>query len=246
MACTAWTYRRNIQHQISIPKAKGRKMAQCPGTISSHHILTPQRSPTSVNAFGSLPVVVSDQCTTVRCPEDGVPVYLQSMSPLYSPKPTGDQEWTTVETVLIRLNVRSAEFGHFPVQASKVDPISGRMDIGYDAAVCVQRYEPWIIRTYNTSIASPSALQIVGKGNASFPLPPSGNIRGVPTANATRYLNTTGKDGVFGAAHPNTVTQLQKDSQGILYSPSSTVGPIVPPRTPFLLTFTRSTGSFFH
>jgi len=110
------------------------------------------------------------------------------------------------------------------------------IDVGYDAAVCVQRYEPWIIETYNTSIASPSAPQVVGKGNVSTPLVPSGRTRGRKITN-TRYLNTTGKDDVFGAAHPNTVEQMQKDyARDGRYLPSPTVGSIVPSRTTLLLT----------
>ena len=118
--------------------------------------------------------------------------------------------------------------------------------IGYDAAVCVQRYEPWVVETYNTSIASPSILRIVGKGNASTPLSPSGNIQGAPIAN-TRCLNTTEKGTVFSTAHRNTVGQMRADIHGVVdYDPCPTVGPVVPLRRTFLLTSTYSTGYLFN
>ena len=89
-------------------------------------------------------------------------------------------------------------------------------------------------------------MRIVGKANASTPLLPSGDIEGALTE-GTRYLNTTGKDILFLAAHANTVRQMQRDNdRGSEYHPSPTVGPVVPLCTTFLLTITLSTGDFFH
>ena len=118
--------------------------------------------------------------------------------------------------------------------------------VGYDAAVCVQKYEPWTVETYNTSTVSPSTFQIVEKGTGSNSSSPDGNIQGVPIA-TTRYLNTAGKGPAFAVAHGNGINQMVKDSSGdIPYVPSLTVGSVVPSRTTFLLTLTYSLGRVFH
>jgi len=156
--------------------------------------------------------------------------------------PVGDQAWTTVKTVLLRLNTNYTLSGRFPVL---VEDFSARM-MGYDAAVCVQKYEPWIVETYNTSIVSPSTFRIVEKGNGSNSSSQSGNIRGAPIAN-TGYLNTTGKGPAFTVAHRNSINQMLKDSgRDPNRVPTLTVGPLASPRAMFLLTWTYSTGRFFH
>jgi len=154
----------------------------------------------------------------------------------------------TVETVLLRLQTDYTPSGSFPVSLNRTVRTSGLLQrkVGFDAAVCVQKYEPWIVETYNTSIVSPSTLQIVKKGNDSNSSSPSGNIRGPPIANAG-YLNATGKEPVFTVAHGNSINQMVKDSSGdIFYAPSLTVGSVLFPRTTFFLTSTYSLGRFFH
>ena len=187
---------------------------------------------------------VSKPRTAAGSPDSGESTSLRSLDPLGV---SGDQEWITIDTVLIRLDTNFTEFGRFPVHLNKTAP-SGSATwsvVGYDAAVCVRRYEPWIVETYNTSVASPSTLRIVGKGDGSTPLSPVGSVQGAPIAN-TRYLNTTGKNMVFYTAHHEAIQQMQKDnSWGEYYMPTSTVGPVVPPPTTFLLTSTYSTGNCF-
>lgn len=142
-----------------------------------------------------------------------------------------DQAWTTVETVIIRLNTSFTPSGRFPVYSVR-DANGVQTRIGYDAAVCVERYEPWIIEAYNTSFGSPATLRIFekGYGNASLA---SGKIRGDPIP-STRYLNTTGKDPAFFVAHSNSVNQMVKDNgRDFPYVPSPTVGPVVPLRVTF-------------
>src|ERR1700735_3805973 len=74
------------------------------------------------------------------------------------------QAWTTVETGLIRLNNSYTPQGTFPVYGSPIPDINGaETRVGYDAVVCVQRYESWIVETYNSSIGSPTALRLVGR-----------------------------------------------------------------------------------
>lgn len=159
-----------------------------------------------------------------------------------------DQGWVVVEAVLLRLYIQNAPNVSFPVHSyhepSIVAPSSG--EIGYDVGVCVHMYEPWIIEMYNSSIASPSALQIVGKGNSSTPLLPSGNIRGTPIAN-TRYLNTTGKTIAFEMALFNSIDTIKNENgRDGIYTNSPIVSPAVPLRATCLLTLLYSAGRFYH
>ena len=157
---------------------------------------------------------------------------------------------TIVEIAIVRFDSGFTPSGRFPVYFRRnltSDPEIGPSRLGYDAAVCVQKYEPWIIETYNTSITSPSALQIVGKGSGSTLVSPSGNIRGAPTA-GTRYLNTTNKSSTFLEALSNGKSRMSdiNSDRRYPYKPSANVGPVVPPRTAFFLTLTYSTGHFFN
>jgi len=163
-----------------------------------------------------------------------------------------DQGWTTVDTVLVRLNTSLTPFGRFPIYSNKPPPHLNWTETltGYDAAVCVQKYEPWTIEAYNASTGPPSALQIVTKGKSSISLLPSGNIRGARIA-SNRYLNTTGKDEVFSNAHINSIFRMWEinTDQGKnwgYYGPSPTVGPVVHPCQTFLLTLTYSTDCLFY
>jgi len=168
---------------------------------------------------------------TVKEPENGEGVTFNSKDV----DPVGDQERTTVETVLLRFQTDYTPSGSFPISVKMLVRTFGLTprSVGYDAAVCVQKYEPWIVETYNTSIVSPSTFRIVEKGNGSNSSSPSGNIRGTPIA-STGYLNATGKEPAFAVAHANSINQMVKDSSGdLLYVPSLTVGPVVPPRTTF-------------
>ena len=138
---------------------------------------------------------------------------------------------TTVEMVLIRLNTDFTPSGRFPVYLNE----SGTR-IGYDAVVCVHKWEPWIVETSNTTTSPPSVLRIVAKGSGGTLLQPSGELKGHPITN-TRHLNVTGKDSAFRTAYNNSFGQMLKDNgRSGRYIPSPTVGPIVPPGTTFLLT----------
>jgi len=171
----------------------------------------------------------SNRCTTVNWRDNGVAHSFHTRTILDAGS-IGDQGWTTVETVLIRLNTSFTPSGRFPVYSNESLPDADGAEtrIGYDAAVCVEKYEPWIIEAYNTSIGSPTALRIVERGDGITSLLPSGNIRGPPIAN-TRYLNTTGKNPAFFVAHDNSINHMVKDN-GLdrFYVPSPTVGLVVP------------------
>lgn len=189
----------------------------------------------------------SNRCTTARWQDNGVAHSFHSRT-IVDAGSIGDQGWTTVETVLIRLNTSFTPSGRFPVYSNESLPDADGVEtrIGYDAAVCVEKYEPWIIEAYNTSIGSPTALRIVERGDGSTSLLPSGNIRGPPIAN-TRYLNTTGKNPAFFVAHDSSINQMVKDNgRDSFYVPSPTVGLVVPSHITFFLTLACFTGRFFH
>ena len=202
-------------------------------------------NPSKISYIGeSLPPTLAsfvfDPCTTAEFwgPDQGV--YINTTH--YQ----SDQGWTTIETILLRYNTRYTPSGYFPVHSD----ITG---YGFDAAVCVQKYEPWVIETYNTSTGSPSTLRIIGKGDASTSLSPNGNIHG-PRISSTRYLNTTGKENAFRLAELNgirMITGIEPDGQDSAYfGPPPSVGPAMPhilyffePRpTPQVVSFTNGTG----
>ena len=170
----------------------------------------------------------------------GIRLYPTTFS---NPFPNGDQGWTAVVTVLVRLSTEYTPSGRFPVSAIRPGPIGEKIRVGCDAAVCLQQYEPWVIEVYNTSVGSPSALRIVAKGNSSASLT-SGNTREAPIA-GTGYLNTTGKDRAFTAAYNNSINQIVKDDARGQFYPSPTVGPGMSLRT-ILLTLTNPTVRLFH
>ena len=166
-----------------------------------------------------LAFIVSNPRTTAKFPDDGNGVSLDVGTPA-----VGDQDWTTVETILIRFN--DTQPGRFPVYFEYGPQ---RTEVGCDAAVCVHKYEPWIIEAYNTSFAPPSILRIVEQGNnKTSPLPPSGSIRGDPIA-STRYLNTTEKTTEFWKAHVNVMEQMRRvNDGGCCYVPTPNVRPVIP------------------
>ena len=199
-----------------------------------------------VGVFPSAPLVFfvsnSNSRTTVDVDNDAVSLHSRDPGAKLA-----NQGWVTIETVVIQIDTSFAPSGRFPVYFN----LSGTQTrIGYDTAVCVQLYEPWITEAHNTSTGSPSTLRIVEKGDCSTSLSPSGDIRGIPISN-TRCLNTTGKDHAFHRIHQNSfdllswaLTGKSPDDPG--YIPPPVVGPVVPPYTTSILILIHSTGRLFH
>jgi len=215
------------------------------GRLNPNDTIPSSIDPSSISYLGeffpaTLTLLLSNPRTTVSWDDDGKGISLD-----YAEQDQPDQEWMTIETVLLRINTRYTHSGRFPVYLNKSLPTGFDIRIGYDAAVCALKYEPWIVEAYNTSTGSPSALRIVGKGDGSTSLLPIGDIQGPPITN-TRYLNKTGKGVAYNSARGNGVYQIVKDDGLDSYYPSPIVGPIMPPCTTFLLTSIYSAGRFFH
>ena len=102
--------------------------------------------------------------------------------------------WVGIETVLVRLKNGYAPNATFPVWSTDpiIDP-SGFTQIGYDAVVCVEMYEPWIVQIYNSSLGIPKTMTIVGKSATTDFEADDGN-RGRHLDSYTRALNSAGKD----------------------------------------------------
>ena len=139
-----------------------------------------------------------------------------------------------METFFVQLNTSRTPSGRFPVYATtqviEVPPDMIDVRVGYDAVVCLQRYEPWIVEAYDTYTGTSSILRVVKEGNDSSP--PSGDIRGAQVAN-TRYLNKTGKDLVFKESYSNSLALMStanpESFSWNFYAPTPAVGPAVSP-----------------
>ena len=70
----------------------------------------------------------------------------------------------TVESSLVRLNTSFAPNGTFGIKGnSRPDKDGIATFIGYDAAVCLELYEPWVLEVYNASVGLPSSMRILDK-----------------------------------------------------------------------------------
>lgn len=112
--------------------------------------------------------------------------------------------------------------------------------IGYDAAVCIELFEPWVVEVYNSTVGNPTTLRIIENGNVVRDFN-TGDVRekrmgkAVDDANVRRELTSRRIQAVYEAAHQNSVNQMIKDNgRDSWYVPS----PIVCP-TPLLVYISR-------
>ena len=106
--------------------------------------------------------------------------------------------WVGAETVLVRLNNSYTHTASFPVYGPDaiVDASGFNSSIGYDAVVCVEMYEPWIVEIYNSSLGVPTTMRIISK-SASTDFETDYGNRGPYLDSDTRTLNSTGKDSAY-------------------------------------------------
>ena len=70
----------------------------------------------------------------------------------------------TLENILVRLNTSFAPNGTFGIKGNSTPDKDGFATfIGYDAAVCLELYEPWVLEVFNSSVGFPISMRIVDK-----------------------------------------------------------------------------------
>ncbi|KAJ7727961.1 hypothetical protein B0H16DRAFT_1894321 [Mycena metata] len=139
--------------------------------------------------------------------------------------------FVSIEILLVRLNTTNTPNGTFLTHSDiPVPDITGKNTfIGYDAAVCLELYEPWVLETYNNSIGVPITTRIVNKGNTIL----NANTTQFKEINIApplrdptlkRYLNSSNLATVYDIAHGNSANQLLKDNgRDSFYVPSPTL-----------------------
>lgn len=130
---------------------------------------------------------------------------------------------------MIRLNTSFAAQGQFSALGEAVPDANGSAThIGYDAVVCIEMFEPWVVDVYNSSIGDPTPQNIVERGNVVRDLE-AGKERmvGEPISDPTvrRKLTSERMQQVYVAAHQNSIHQMLKDdgSADMDYVPSTIV-----------------------
>ncbi|KDQ65143.1 hypothetical protein JAAARDRAFT_168055 [Jaapia argillacea MUCL 33604] len=135
--------------------------------------------------------------------------------------------WTYLEVVLVRLNSSYTPVGHYPVinNVTVLDALGRPTNVGYDAAVCLSLYEPWIVETFNSSIGLPMSTRIVEKGNTISTEHSKGQkMLGKIIQGVTRTLSSTNRWPAYAVAHDNSVNQMIKDNgRDIWYVPNPTL-----------------------
>ena len=121
-----------------------------------------------------------------------------------------------IDAVLIRLNTSYTPNGQFPVTDTVRGADGRETRIGYDGAVCLELYEPWVVETYNTTsgLGAPTSTRIVGKGakvgSISNDEARSGDAVDLAKKGGVDMLNSTGLKEVYIVAHTNSVNQMVK------------------------------------
>ncbi|KAF9448401.1 hypothetical protein P691DRAFT_669523 [Macrolepiota fuliginosa MF-IS2] len=145
-----------------------------------------------------------------------------------------DTGFVSLEIVLIRLNTTFAAQGSFPIRGDPIPDINGTATfVGYDAAVCIEVFEPWVVEVYNSTVGTPTTLRIVEKGNAVGDFSTGGvgekrmgkqlvtNDNGTDVDGVRKTLLSKRIQDVYVAAHQNSVNQIIKDNgRDSFYVPS--------------------------
>ncbi|KAK0531898.1 hypothetical protein OC835_003530 [Tilletia horrida] len=118
--------------------------------------------------------------------------------------------WVSMEVVLVRLKPDLAgPASQFGLIANMIDNVGNFSDVGFDVAVCVERFEPYIVEVYqgrgiqSTRIISQAANFSAHSSKRRFSYLLSGT---------TSHLNSTTKYAAYAAAHENARNALIKDN----------------------------------
>ncbi|KAG6883889.1 hypothetical protein C0992_007533 [Termitomyces sp. T32_za158] len=141
--------------------------------------------------------------------------------------------WISIEEVLVRLNTSYTPDGTFARKSDQSIPdAQGNPTwIGYDAAVCVELFEPWVVEVYNSTAGLPMTLRVVEQGNvvrSQDTMKEQEQLVGLPlsltNSNAHEKLNSSNLADIYESAHGNSINQLLKDNgRDAYYVPSPTV-----------------------
>lgn len=141
-----------------------------------------------------------------------------------------DTGFVSFEVVLVRLNTTFAAQGQFPILGDTIPDQNGKpTNIGYDAAVCIELFEPWVVEVYNSTVGAPTTLRIVEKKNivedfATGGIKEKRTGKAISDANVRRELTSQRVQPVYVAAHQNSVNQILKDNgRDSFYVPSRIV-----------------------
>ncbi|KAK0191490.1 hypothetical protein F5146DRAFT_1048998 [Armillaria mellea] len=156
---------------------------------------------------------------------------------LSKPVTSGDEGfgWISIEWVLVRLNTTYSPSGTFAAYSTEsvLDANGTETRIGYDAAVCLELYEPYIVETYNSTTGLPSSTGVISQNKEIT----DSSAQGAPEEKRTgkaRQLNSTRLQDVYDVLHGNSVNQMVKDNgRDAFYVPS-----------PTLVSFTSGTGPY--
>ncbi|KAF8883443.1 hypothetical protein BD779DRAFT_1802002 [Infundibulicybe gibba] len=122
--------------------------------------------------------------------------------------------WVTLESVLVRLNMTYTPDGKFGKLSNMTVPdVKGQpTHIGYDSAICLELYEPWIWR--RNEITDQNTPRQIERNTGLRLTDP----------NIKRRLNSTNLSRAYVTAHTNSVNQMLKDNgRDAFYVPSPTV-----------------------
>jgi len=120
---------------------------------------------------------------------------IDSLAPTHGESGNG---WVRTEIVLVRSEDSFAPNASFPLwrDGPVIDKAGTISHIGYDAVVCAEMLEPWIVQIYNSSLGVPTTMTIVGKSATADFESDYGN-RGPHLDSYSRVLNSTGKDSAY-------------------------------------------------
>ncbi|KDQ11376.1 hypothetical protein BOTBODRAFT_459445 [Botryobasidium botryosum FD-172 SS1] len=136
---------------------------------------------------------------------------------------TRGQGWMLVDVHLVRINTAIPRNGSFPVTAS----VNGSL-IGYDAAVCLEVVEPWILQAYNITGGSPYTTEFFGRGdNVDV-----GAVNQAQRTGPSSVLDSSSISSVYQAAAYFARRDMTAESTGFFYAP-----------TPILVDFTGNNGT---
>jgi hypothetical protein len=115
--------------------------------------------------------------------------------------------WSSVEGFMVRLDQRFASKADFAVhkKVSVSDKWGSHsdIDVGFDAIVCVQLYEPWVVEVYNSTSGGPKTLSVLGPGRIATDKEKVKERRRGSESQANHTLSSVGKFQAFEAARTN-------------------------------------------